>query len=179
MQGTQPALPPQPAAHPIMFWVLTGLAIAVFAPCAIMPLWLTTEQLLEQERACRASLIEIKGRLANNEARIEAMRNDPLVNERIIRRELNYRPQGEEVIRWSADASTVVGTVSVGQESPVVPEEPHVLSQWGAMVSRWLPAWPWRDLFARSPYRPLLLLMSGGLLMAAFVLYAPVSSRRP
>ncbi|HOW72200.1 MAG TPA: septum formation initiator family protein [Phycisphaerae bacterium] len=169
----------QPPAHPIMFWVLTGLALAIFVPCVLVPMWMDTEQLREEEQAMAAQVAELKDQIARNQARIEALLADPLVNERIARRELNYRPEGEEVIHWSPYELSTVHTVR--SEEPLVTsaDDPNGLDRWVATLSHWLPAWPWRDLFGRAPNRSLFLMMAGGLLLAAFVLYTPVFGRVP
>lgn len=167
----------QPPAHPIMFWVLTGLALAIFVPCVLVPMVIDTELLRQEERAMAAQVDELKDQIARNQARIEALLADPLVNERIARRELNYRPDGEEVVRWSPYELSAARGARMEQTSVVSDDDDGGLDHWVAALTRWLPAWPWRDLFGRSPNRSLLLMMSGGLLMAAFILYTPVFER--
>lgn len=169
----------QPPAHPIMFWVLTGLALAIFTPCVLVPMWMDTEMLREEERAMAAQVGELKSQIARNQARMEALLADPLVNERIARRELNYRAEGEEVIRWSPYELSTATTARLDRTAAEATASTGGLDRWVAALSRWLPAWPWRDLFGRAPNRSLFLMMSGGLLMAAFVLYTPVFGRMP
>jgi len=61
----------------------------------------------------------------------------------------------------------------VPASQPSAREREENSSRCVAVLSQWLPDWPYRDLFARSPQRPLLMAMAGGLLLAAFMLYAP------
>jgi len=161
------------AAHPIMFWVLTGLALLIFAPCVLVPLWAEKEQLHTYERSLAIWVAQLEAETARNQSRVEAVMRDPLVNERLLRRETNYRPEGERVVQWSPDelaAAWPEVTISVTQPAAIQDENS---SRCVAFLSRWLPDWPYQDLFARSPQRSLLLAMAGGLLLAAFLLYAP------
>jgi|GEM_PF-704960 len=174
------------AVHAIMFWVLALSAMAVFAACVLVPVWLEAQEVHRYKRAMAGVVAQLEDRIDKNEARIEALRADPLVNERIVRRELNYRAEGEALIRWTArdlqamrqarpteEPVSALGPVRASEPS-TVPPQPH---PWLAAVKGWLPAWPWEDLFGHSPNRSLLLVMAGGLLLAAFVLYSP--SRAP
>jgi len=156
-----------------MFWVLTGLALLIFAPCVLVPLWAEKEQLHTYERSLAIWVAQLEAETARNQSRVEAVMRDPLVNERLLRRETNYRPEGERVVQWSPDelaAAWPEVTISVTQPAAIQDENS---SRCVAFLSRWLPDWPYQDLFARSPQRSLLLAMAGGLLLAAFLLYAP------
>ncbi|HSW45671.1 MAG TPA: hypothetical protein VLM89_08875 [Phycisphaerae bacterium] len=176
-----PAPPVASAAHPIMFWVLTGLALAIFAPCVLVPLWVEKEQLREYERCLGTLVAHLEAQSARNQTRSNALLRDPQVNERIIRRELNYHPDGERVIEWSPDELAVRSLdVEVPATQPAsAAGQVENSSRLVAVLARWLPDWPYRDLFAKSPQRPLLLAMAGGLLLAAFLLYAPSPVSEP
>jgi len=157
-----------------MFWVLTVLALLIFAPSVLVPLWLEKEQLGEYERSLAGAVAQIESQVARSQARSQALLTDPQVNERIIRRELNVQPQGERVIRWSPDELAAARPeIVVPASQPAAREREENSSRCVAVLSQWLPDWPYRDLFARSPQRPLLMAMAGGLLLAAFMLYAP------
>jgi hypothetical protein len=159
-----------------MFWVLAGMALAVFAPCVLVPVWIETEQILEHERLTAAKVAQLEAQVEHNEARKEALLGDPLVNERILRRELNYRAEEEELIRWSPvelAAMSVPSPAPTVIPEPVVPEVPDPRPAWMTSVMRWLPPWPWRELFGKPANRMLLMLMALGLLSAAFILYSP------
>jgi cell division protein FtsB len=165
------------AQHCIMFWVLTVLAIIVFAPCVLAPIYAETEQLLDTERKLERLVVDLADQEKRNEARIKAFKADPMVNERIIRRELNYRPEGEQVIQWSAAELAAMRVDLSGLDpanEPLPPVNPY--PSWVLKLGEWLPAWPWRKLFVQSPNRELLLMMAAGLLATAFFLYGPIPS---
>lgn len=170
--------PASAAAHPIMFWVLTGLALLIFAPCVLVPLWFEKEQMRAYELSLAAVVADLEHQVARGQARTQALLNDPQVNERIVRRELNVHPKSERIVQWSPDelAAAVPG-IDVPSSRPATAGQEENSSRCVAVLARWMPDWPYQDLFAKSPQRPLLLAMAGGLLLAAFMLYAPVPSR--
>jgi hypothetical protein len=159
------------AAHPIMFWVLTTLAFAVFAPCVLVPIWIEVEQAAQYEAGMAQAVSDLDAQAQRNETRIQALLADPLVNERIARRELNYLPVGEQVTRWSADE--LAGTHASIPEPDFGGKtaESEQTPNWAKSMLRWLPAWPWREMFANQTNRSLLLMMAGGLIGTAFLLY--------
>ena len=170
--GTAPHGPAS-AAHPIMFWVLTLLALGVFAPCVLAPILIESQEIRAYERAAAGSLADLRAQVARNEARIEAIRSDPLVNDRIVRRELNYRPETEQVVHLPEELSRVHVALPPASQPSTGDEQ----GEWLTTAATWLPDWPWRELFAESPNRACLMTMSGGLLAAAFLLYGrPVTS---
>ncbi len=167
--------PASAAAHPIMFCVLTGLALLIFAPCVLVPLWFEKEQMRAYELSLAAVVADLEHQVARGQTRTQALLNDPQVNERIVRRELNVYPKSERIVQWSPDelAAAVPG-IDVPGSRPATAIQEENSSRCVAVLARWMPDWPYQDLFAKSPQRPLLLAMAGGLLLAAFMLYAPV-----
>jgi hypothetical protein len=163
------------AQHCIMFWVLTVVAMIVFAPCVLMPIWAETEQIIQGQRKMEQLVTDLKAQADHNDTRIRALLADPKVNERIVRRELNYRPEGEQVIQWTAAELAAIrsslpdSTPTAGESAPINP-----YPAWATVLIKWLPAWPWRKMFVETPNRYLLLSMSAGLLATAFFLYGPV-----
>jgi hypothetical protein len=163
------------AQHCIMFWVLTVLALAVFAPCVLAPIYAETEQILETERGLERFVADKTAEMKRNDERIKAIKGDPQVNQRIIRRELNYRFEGEQLIQWSsAELASMPLDLSTLENAPepLPPVNPY--PTWVLKVGEWLPAWPWRKLFVDSPNRELLVIMAAGLLATAFFLYGPL-----
>jgi hypothetical protein len=163
------------AQHCIMFWVLTVLAVIVFAPCVLAPIYAETEQILETERKLERLVVDLSAQEKRNDERIKALKADPQVNERVIRRELNYHPEGERIIQWSSAelaAMRVDLSLLENPQEPLPPVNPY--PAWVLKLGEWLPAWPWRKLFVESPNRELLVIMAAGLLATAFFLYGPL-----
>jgi len=164
------------AAHAIMFWFLCSMAVIIFVPCVLVPVWVETDAVLNHERAVAAKVGDFEARAAKNDVRIAALLADPLVNERVIRRELNYRPEGERIVRLPMIAREL-GAYRADVDSSHDGKCESMYQDAVVSASRWLPPWPWRLLFATAPNRHILLLMAGGLLISAFVLYGPTRNR--
>jgi len=163
----------QPVSHAIMFYLLSAAALLVFAPCVIVPIWLDFQDLSETERSLRGLVLELQNQIDRNNNRIEALQSDPLVVERVARRELNRKSENEQHIRWSA-AEKAALRLNIPHDFQPEPELPPMAwPAWGESMCRWLPAWAWSDLFSKSPNREMLLVMAGCLLLTAFVLYTP------
>ncbi len=81
----------QPVSHAIMFYLLTAAALIIFAPCVIVPIWRDVQKLGESERSLRVLVLQLQDQVEKNKVRIDALKNDPLVIERVARRELNRR----------------------------------------------------------------------------------------
>src|SRR5690606_3437444 len=135
------------AAHVIMFWVLTGMALAVFAPCVLVPIWQELEGVRAYRDEMRAAIQSLQAQVRKNQERINGLREDPLANERIARRELNYRPEAEQIVRVS---SQELATLRV-QPPPPLPGEldgaetaVSTSQHWTQWLTHWLPPWPYQ-----------------------------------
>ena len=171
--------PSEPAGHIVMFWVLIGIAATIFAPCVLVPVWIEAQEVRAYEQSLAGVIGGMEARITENVARMEALRADPLVNDRISRRELNHRLDGERITAFSPEElkSLHLGTRQVASTGTEQPNE--TAPGWILAVRRWLPDWPWRKLFAQSPNRPIMLLMAAGLLFSAFSLYGETEPVKP
>jgi cell division protein FtsB len=168
-------------AHVVMFWLLIAMAAIVFAPCILVPIWLETENLVRTEAEVAARTARLKAHVDEQVRTLKAMTSDPLVNERIARRDLRFRRAGEEVepIQNQApgarpEVETILASLPDDQES-FLPEPPAVVT----VTRRWLPDLPWVELFGHSPNRTIFMVMAGGMLVAAFVLYGQYGQTEP
>lgn len=158
-------------AHVVMFWVLIGLAAMVFTPCILIPIWLESVELMRTEAQIEAAVARLDARLNEQKRLIDALTSDPLVNERIARRDLRFQRVGEQVQPVSREGETEPPALDMPapEESVAAPRaEPPAIVQWGR---RWLPNLPWVELFGRPPYRTVFLVTAGVLLITAFLLY--------
>jgi len=163
--------PGQPPGHVVMFWVLTGMAVTIFAPCVLVPVWIEAEEVRAYERSLAGVIGGLEAQITENDARTEALRADPLVNDRISRRELNHRSNGERITAFSPEELKSL-PLRMSESAGVETEQQNQTAPgWALAVQRWLPDWPWRKLFAESPNRTVMLLMAAGLLLSAFFLY--------
>jgi hypothetical protein len=159
-------------SHIVMFWVLVVMAALVFTPCVLIPVWLETEDLIEAERRAADGVEAMEKHIGEQDRLIEALTSDPLAVERLARRDLRYRKRDEEAVpvdeRFAFDVPLPTESEA---ESFGEGEAPQELPVAVTLARRWLPDLPWVELFGRPPNRTIFLMMAGGLLVAAFVLF--------
>ena len=159
----------------VMFWVLLLMAGATFAACILVPIAQQHERLLEQEELMRAEYARLDGELAQTQQAVEAIRNDPAVNEQLAKTVLNYRRPGERRV-------TVVPEISVGTgvwPAASLPKSGSLDTPWWRAALEWLPQLAWKRVFAEPNTRAVLLMLSAGTVAAAFWLYGrPVDTSR-
>jgi hypothetical protein len=169
------ALPRSPMEHRVMFVVFALLSFAMFAPVVMLPIIREHCELLVEEARLLERTATLQTELSRRVVMLDAFENDAVVNERLAMLDLHYRKPGEAVLtilpnQFHAEGAAVASTEPVFQSVLKIP------SDWPAPVRR-AEAWAQRygliDLFLNPDVRPAFLLMSGGLLIAAFVLFAP------
>ncbi len=85
----------EPLAHTLMFWTLTGMAVAAAVPCFLVPPIDAYMTLLAAEQRAQTNVQHLEALIAKQASLQEALRTDPQVNVRLAQRELAYRPLGE------------------------------------------------------------------------------------
>jgi len=167
-----------PGGHAVMFWVLVGMAVLVFAPCVLVPIWMQTEELIRAEREAQAVLHRLEMRIGEQKRLMDGLRNDPSVNERVARRDLRFQHAAEELVPVSeaAPARIVSARDSAVQETLENGDATLVVTV--QAVRRWLPDLPWVELFGRPPNRTIFLLMAAALVVTAFVLFGSTAPAR-
>jgi len=159
-------------SHLVMFWLLVGMAAMVFAPCVIIPIWSDTEELVRQEYDAAIILAQLQARLDQQDRLIRALTSDPLVNERIARQELRFGRRDEELLPGASTGGSLLGDDWAAYIPPEMNNLPVTeVPEFAQTARKWLPNLPWVELFGKPPNRTIFLLMAGGLLVAAFVLF--------
>lgn len=159
-------LPPPSDGGSIMFWVLVGIAAAVFAPCVLLPAWRDYQALQYAEQVEQAGVEQARAELEQQKRNLAALQNDPSAIIRVARRELRYRDPEEIAIPVS------IGAESQEEPAPVIlkPVEPPSSVAW---VIDKLPEADYDRLFCAGPTRTILMCLSGGLVLSAFAIYSP------
>ena len=158
--------------HPLMFWVLLALATMGFAPCILLPVWRDYEATALQAQAEERSVAQFREAVADQRRRLEAIRTDPAVSVRLAQRELSYRRRDQVDIPIPG-VETAKHTATAESLTPV---EPPVAV---ARVVRHLPEADYDRIFCDGPTRLVIMLLSAGLIVAAFVLYPPTPAPAP
>ncbi len=155
----------------LTFWMMILLAIAVFAPCLVLPAWreYQTAELIERMTNDRVRLAEVE--ISNLRRELDAIHNDPAAVTRLARRELEYREPSDQII--AVPVSTIAGVSPQRQAGAKwQPTEPPVAI---SRLTRLLPHKNFDALFCDSPTRETLMAMSAGLFFAAFIVFWPRS----
>ncbi len=149
-----------------MFWVLVAMAVVVFAPCVLLPVWRDYQALQYTEQVERVELERARAELERQKRHLTALQSDPATIARVARRELRYRNPKELAIPVRVAVDEPVGPAPV-ELTPVEP--PEVIA---SIVDR-LPDTDYDRLFCPGPPRTILMCLAGGLVLSALVLYSP------
>jgi len=142
-----------------VFWVLLLAGLAVLGACVVVPVWTNCRMLAGQSQELSEQVEAFALRVQADQEAIKAASHDVAFNERLLIEELNYQRPGEQVLL--ANAAEFEKLVGAGTR----PESAG-------------PAW--LRAFVEQDSRSILLFMSGGLVLFAFVYYPPKSrSGRP
>lgn len=164
-----------PWGHRIMFLLLTTMAFVLFAPGVLLPLLRDHADVLVEEQRLAEQVRTLHEEIRRQERLVQEFQNDPDVNERLAQLDLNYQRPGEEIVRVAPPP-----TMSSGRDEPESTEPPLVPKDWPAWTHR-VEAWSRQKgliaMYLDSGIRAVLLLMAGGLVTAAFVLYPPRPQR--
>lgn len=169
-----------PLGHKLMFLGLSTMAFALFAPTVVLPVLREYTAILAEEKRLEAQVAALEAEVAHREELAYAFENDAIINERLAMLDLRYQKPNEVVI-------------PILNDDDLIPPEPQArpadafdvaAAPGGLSLPRDWPAWTLKveawaagngliDLFLDAGLRPVFLLMSGGLVIAAFVLFAP------
>lgn len=157
-----------------MFVGFALLSFSLFAPTILLPVIREHCELLAEEARLQRLRGELKEEMARRSALLEAFARDVTINERLAVLDLHYARPDEEVLPVLPQSYTVPETRSVATADP--PGPLLIPADWPALARR-LERWAGErgiiGVFLDRSLRPAILFMAGGLLVAAFVLFAP------
>ena len=169
------AMAHSPLEHRVMFVLFVLLALILFLPTILLPELRDYCLLLEEEVRQQQRVNELQTELERRATLVEAFRNDVVINERLAMIDLNYRKPGVEVLPLPPLASDLVAS-HVVKTAPTYVSELRIPATAPQQV-RTAEAWAARHgliaLFLNPELKAVFLLMAGGLIVAAFVLFAP------
>ncbi len=174
--------PSSPFGHRLMFLAFTLLAFCLFAPTALLPALDEHCKLLAEERRLHELIAELDRQVEHGEELTYAFANDAMINERLAVLDLRYRKPDEVVVpvlapsgQPVAPAATAIAAAADADGLAIPDDWPW----WTRAVNNWAHQRGLVDLFRDDSLRPVFLLMSCGLLVAAFILFAPRIRVRP
>lgn len=173
---------PSPLGHRIMFALLALLAFALFAPTVVLPMIREYGAVRAEEAVLVHRCAALQDEIDHRARLIEAFAADPAVNEKLAMLDLQYRKPGEEILpvlpRVYEPAPPPKYVPPPARSELLTPDD---WPDWAIRAELWAQQRQLIELFLDDDLRPIFLLMSAGLLIAAFALFAPrgPSSPRP
>lgn len=137
----------------LLFWVFALLGLGILAGTHLAGSWAENQELQSEYGLLVAQNDELEQQLSQLESRISASRNNPQYTERVLRRQLNLRKEGQETVSVQA----------VPIDPPTAPAEGRID---GLLQRRWF------RVFANDDNRLWLIGLGGGLIFAAFLVAA-------
>jgi hypothetical protein len=147
----------------VVFWLLTIMGFAAFAPCILLPEWREYQTLRVAEQREQFRVDQIREEVAKEQRGLEALRSDPAVVARLARREFAFHQPGEGIV--------AVPVAHVPEPArgfvPQAVEPPAVLQRY----ERYLPRLNYDVLFCEGETRILIMGMSLCLILLTVVLF--------
>lgn len=158
-----------------MFLLLAGLAFGLFAPTVLLPILKEHCDLLAEEAELNKHVAELKGEVAHLNELAYAFAHDTVINERLAVLDLRYRKPDEVIlpVLTAGFAKPEPKKVTPPKPARSALNFPDDWPEWSLQAESWSARYGLIDLFLDPMLRPVFLLMSGGILIAAFVLFAP------
>lgn len=159
-------------------FVLFGLFVSagglLFALPVLLPVTRDYARLVDEERGLSDEVSRLQARIKSLDDLAQSMRTDPKLNERMARSDLGFAREGEEVVMLRPTPRVVA--VSDSFTPPIVQRVsilPYHWPGWSHELEVWADDRGLVEPFLDSSLRTTWLLMAGGLVVSAFVLFAP------
>ena len=152
-----------------VFWMLILMGLATFTPCVVLPEWREYQAVRLAEQAERHRLDEMQRVVDRERNLLEAMQSNPAVIARIAQRDLHFRRPGDT----SVSVSVPLTATALPEAFVAEPIEPPVAL---ARVRSYMPDFNYDQLFCDDRTRPIIMVMSVGLIVTAIALF---STRAP
>jgi len=152
-----------------VFWMLILMGLATFTPCVVLPEWREYQALRLAEQSERHRLDAMQRVVDRERNLLEAMQSDPAVIARIAQRDLRFHRPGDTSV------SVSVPLTATALQNTFVPEpiDPPVAL---ARARSYMPDFNYDALFCDDRTRPIIMVMSVGLIVTAIALF---STRAP
>jgi hypothetical protein len=154
----------------LLFWLMTLTGGGALAACLILPAWLEHQATLQLHAQAEDRIAELEARLQVLEKQIEHLRHDPAYVERLAREEFGLATPGVQTILL--DRPDALGS----QPAPTMVEEEtgsgdqEDRPELSAVIGEMLERYPGTSVFVLDQTRPIVMVMSAVLLLAAILL---------
>jgi len=161
-----------------LFWPMSLMAMAAFAPCVILPEWRDYEAVYSAQQTREQDLAAFEQAVHNEQRKLEALQSDPATIARLAQRELSFRRTGERSVAVGEPVSA--GAIDFGasaftdrmpgENERGLIESPPLPANVSAWIAR-LPSLDYDALFCDEQMRLVIMTMSLSLIVLAFVLF--------
>lgn len=168
-----------PLGHRVMFLCLAVIAFVIFAPTVLFPILREHGKLVAEEAKLQQHVARLEKEVRRRAELRVSFEEDVVVNERLAILDLRYtRP--DEVVLPVLPSGDSPATLSLSSEPSsrsklLLPDD---WPSWATKAETWANRHGLISPFLDRTLRSVMLLMSGGLLVSAFILFAP-RVRRP
>lgn len=162
-----------PAAT-LLFWLMFLSAGSSLAACLLLPVWLEYRALRGVYASTNERIVEMQERLVAYDHQIDHLLNDPAYIERLARQEFGFGESSENVVFVAADEAELPASAPA-----TAPAAQDRVEQVSAYVERAAAGNPLVSLFIRPETRPVVMSLSGLVLVIAVVTLNWPRSRPP
>lgn len=164
-----------PWGHRIMFVLLVLMAFALYGPAVLLQVLAENAAVLAEERRLSELVGAQQRQVDTIRELIDAFQHDPIVNERLALMDLKYQRPGEEIVPVALEGEPPFPTSGPAAhvDAADLALVPSDWPRWSRDAESWARQNHLTRLYISPTVRIVLLLMAGGLLVAAFVLYPP------
>ena len=145
--------------------MLILIGLATFTPCVVLPEWREYQALRLAEQTERHRLAEMQRVVDRERNMLEAMQSDPAVIARLAQRDLHFRRLGDT----SVSVSVPLTATALQDRFVAEPIEPPVAL---ARARSYMPDFNYDQLFCDDRTRPIIMVMSVGLIVTAIALFS-------
>ena len=154
----------------LLFWLMTLTAGSALAACLILPAWLEHQAALQLHVRARQQVADLEARLLVLEKQIEHLRHDPAYVERLARKEFGIRTPGVQTIVLDRTEGPASRPTTAPTTTPAAAYELESLPELSTLMAQALERYPATAVFVLDQTRPVVMVMSAIVLLAAILL---------
>ena len=164
----------------MVFWVMTLVGAGFLIPALVLPPWLEYQAQLERRRAAEMQVQALEFRLRAVEKQIDHLQRDPSYVLRLAEQEFG-QPMGPATKTIPVDPSDdqpATPYAAGPQQDPGKQVGEDVLPELSAVLEEGIRRYPKASLFVDPRTRPAVMVIGGGMLLAAIVLLGRAGTAR-
>ncbi len=162
----------------ILFWFMVLAGAGLLVPCLVLPAWLEYRASLQLRALHEQCVLRLEAELIKLRKQREHLGIDDAYVLRLAHEQLNIETPG--VVRIPLETGGLAESeLAAAALPPVWPPEDELAPQLSAIVGELLGGYPLTGMFVWPETRPVLMLLGGGLILAAVVLIGAPASARP